>query len=267
MATDFWANRATLKQARAEDLQYVHSPEPHRLAEHYFANRRESPVHIKNVVSESRLHVQPVYGVKNFPSDNSKLAEMDFYLVSDSSVTWSCSIRTARSSLCAGAESACVLDTEAGEVGVGIDSGPRYWGHRRGATRAREGPLQTAWYRSTLTLVLNDKTREAIQAQGAPVPPPRRSSRTTSGSAHRKSRLRSSRTLSASWRDLRVSLPTEDACLLYTLWGRYSDTPRPESELGGNTGGGKQWRDDLLLRMREARLSDLAHPARRQPVP
>ena len=65
------------------------------------AKAEESPVHIKNVVSESRLMfsrtcapscfdhlisitcVEEGYGVKNFPSDNSKLAEMEFYLVSD----------------------------------------------------------------------------------------------------------------------------------------------------------------------------------------
>lgn len=361
MATDFWASshnkrwivdRATLKQARAEDLQYVHSPDHIDLLNIYFANligmlgkklslrqrviatatvffRRfyvknlycetdpfiviaaccyvaakaeESPVHIKNVVSESRLMFsQEGYGVKNFPSDNSKLAEMEFYLVSD----LECDLvvfhpyRTLLT-LC-GRESACVLDTEAGEVGVGIDSGPRYWGTGEGRLELEEGPLQTAWfiindtYRSEicllypphmiaiaaiyLTLVLNDKTREAIQAHGAPVPPPRRSSRTTSGSAHRKSAPAQQQDFVGFMAGLRVSLPTvamiaQEILSLYTLWGRYSDTP-PESGLGGNGAGENSGGDDvvtpafltqLLLRMREARLADLAHPASGQPV-
>ncbi|KAH9000560.1 cyclin-like protein [Lactarius hatsudake] len=362
MATDFWASshnkrwivdRATLKQARAEDLQYVHSPDHIDLLNIYFANligmlgkklslrqrviatatvffRRfyvknlycetdpfiviaaccyvaakaeESPVHIKNVVSESRLMFsQEGYGVKNFPSDNSKLAEMEFYLVSD----LECDLvvfhpyRTLLT-LC-GRESACALDTEAGELGVGIDSGPRYWGTGEGRLELEEGPLQTAWfiindtYRSEicllypphmiaiaaiyLTLVLNDKTREAIQAHGAPVPPPRRSSRTTSGSAHRKSAPAQQQDFVGFMAGLRVSLPTvamiaQEILSLYTLWGRYSDTP-PESGLGGNgagehSGGGDDvvtpaFLTQLLLRMREARLADLAHPASGQPV-
>ncbi|KAI9438281.1 cyclin-like protein [Lactarius indigo] len=339
MATDFWASshnkrwivdRATLKQARAEDLQYVHSPDHIDLLNIYFANligmlgkrlslrqrviatatvffRRfytdpfiviaaccyESPVHIKNVVSESRIMFsQEGYGVKNFPSDNSKLAEMEFYLVSD----LECDLvvfhpyRTLLT-LC-GRESASAVDTEAGEVGVGIDSGPRYWGTGEGRLELEEGPLQTcmicllypphmiAIAAIYLTLVLNDKTREAIQAQGAPVPPPRRSSRTTSGSAHRKSapcaaaglcRLHGgpSRVL-AHRRDDR----TGDPVALYALGDATSDTP-PESGLGGSSAGESSGGDDvvtpafltqLLLRMREARLADLAHPASGQPV-
>ncbi|KAN0139195.1 Cyclin-like protein [Lactarius tabidus] len=360
MATDFWASshnkrwivdRATLKQARAEDLQYVQSPDHIDLLNIYFANligmlgkrltlrqrviatatvffRRfyvknlycetdpfiviatccyvaakaeESPVHIKNVVSESRIMFsQEGYGIKNFPSDNSKLAEMEFYLVSD----LECDLvvfhpyRTLLT-LC-GRETAYAFDTEAGEVGVGIDNGPRYWGTGEGRLELEEGPLQTAWfiindtYRSEicllypphmiaiaaiyLTLVLNDKTREAVQAQAAPVPPPRRSSRTTSGSAHRKSAPAQQQDFVGFMAGLNVSLPTiamiaQEILSLYTLWGRYSDTP-PESGLGAS-GAGECSGDDvvtpafltqLLLRMRESRLADLAHPASGQPV-
>jgi cyclin C len=261
------------------------------------------------------------YGVKNFPSDNSKLAEMEFYLVSD----LECDLvvfhpyRTLLT-LC-GRETAHVLDTEAGEVGVGIDNGPRYWGTGEGKLELEEGPLQTAWYavapprallhsrqgrgahrfiindtyRSEicllypphmiaiaaiyLTFVLNDKTREAVQAQAAPVPPPRRSSRTTSGSAHRKVAPAQQQDFVGFMAGLRVSLPTiamiaQEILSLYTLWGRYSDTP-PESGLGGSGTGESSSGDDvvtpasltqLLLRMREARLADLAHPASGQPV-
>ena len=129
-----------------------------------------------------------------------------------------------------------------------------------------------------LTLVLNDKTREAVQAQAAPVPPPRRSSRTTSGSAHRKSAPAQQQDFVGFMAGLNVSLPTiamiaQEILSLYTLWGRYSDTP-PESGLGASGAGDCNGDDvvtpafltQLLLRMRESRLADLAHPASGQPV-
>jgi len=46
------------------------------------AKVEETPVHIKTVVSESR-HCFNEYGIKTFPSDYTKLAEMEFYLLSD----------------------------------------------------------------------------------------------------------------------------------------------------------------------------------------
>jgi cyclin-C len=132
------------------------------------AKAEESPVHIKNVVSESRitfsrtctvsfcqflrscaaqtLSAEEGYGIKNFPSDNSKLAEMEFYLVSD----LECDLvvfhpyRTLLT-LC-GKETAHVFVAEAGEVGVGIDNGLRYWGTGEGRLELEEGPLQTAWH-------------------------------------------------------------------------------------------------------------------------
>jgi cyclin C len=228
-----------------------------------------------------------------------------------------------------GREGAHALISEAGEVGVGVDNGPRYWGTGEGRLELEEGPLQTAWYvvlililvpskipaprtdrmpgqspidrfiindtyRSELcllypphmiaiaaiylTLVLNDKTREAIQAQsGAPAPPPRRSSRTSSGSAHRKT-APAPQDFVGFMAGLRVSLPTvamiaQEILSLYTLWERYSDAA-PESGLGAGAAGDSAADDvvtpafltQLLLRMREARLADLAHPASGQPM-
>ena len=96
------------------------------------------------------LRIEEGYGIKNFPSDNSKLAEMEFYLVSD----LECDLvvfhpyRTLLT-IC-GRETAYAFDTEAGEVGVGIDNGPRYWGTGEGRLELEEGPLQTAWYVSPL---------------------------------------------------------------------------------------------------------------------
>jgi cyclin C len=36
-------------------------------------------------------------------------------------------------------------DAEAGELGVGIESGPRYWGTGDGQLELQEGALQMAW--------------------------------------------------------------------------------------------------------------------------
>lgn len=248
---------------------------------------------------------------------------MEFYLVSD----LECDLvvfhpyRTLLT-LC-GKEAAHAVASEAGEVGVGIDNGPRYWGTGEGRLELEEGPLQTAWhvisisiphsstsppiracadrfiindtYRSELcllypphmiaiaaiylTLVLNDKTREAIQAQTAsstPTPTPRRSSRTNSNSANRKPlppMPQQQQDFVGFMAGLRVSLPTvamiaQEILSLYTLWERYSDAA-PESGLGQSAVGNSTGDDvvtpafltQLLLRMREARLADLAHPA------
>src|SRR6266852_2696833 len=135
-----------------------------------------------------------------------------------------------------------------------------------------------------LTLVLNDKTREAIQAQTAsstPTPTPRRSSRTNSNSAHRKPLPpvpQQQQDFVGFMAGLRVSLPTvamiaQEILSLYTLWERYSDAA-PESGLGQSAVGNSAGDDvvtpafltQLLLRMREARLADLAHPASAQPM-
>jgi cyclin C len=134
-----------------------------------------------------------------------------------------------------------------------------------------------------LTLVLNDKTREAIQAQTAsetPTPTPRRSSRTNSSSAHRKPAPvpQQQQDFVGFMAGLRVSLPTvamiaQEILSLYTLWERYSDAA-PESGLGQSAVGDSAGDDvvtpayltKLLLHMRESRLADLAHPASAQPM-
>jgi cyclin C len=87
------------------------------------------------------------YSIKNFPSDNSKLAEMEFYLVDD----LECDLvvfhpyRTLLA-LC-GKEVGAMpsSDTEAGEVGVGVDEGPRYWGTGEGKLEIQDSVMQIAW--------------------------------------------------------------------------------------------------------------------------
>ncbi|EIW81820.1 cyclin-like protein [Coniophora puteana RWD-64-598 SS2] len=159
------------------------------------AKAEESPVHIKNVVSEARmLFSQPPYGLKYFASDNSKLAEMEFYLVGDleCDLTVFHPYRTL-AALCRKAPPEAV-GTEAGELGelgVGIVDGPRFWGAGPGDWQLElgEGALQLAWsvindtYRSDLpllypphllaiaalylALVLDGPTRERIEAQAS----------------------------------------------------------------------------------------------------
>ncbi|EMD31748.1 hypothetical protein CERSUDRAFT_119333 [Gelatoporia subvermispora B] len=404
MATDFWSSshykrwildRATLRQARADDLQYVDDPEHLDFLSIFFANlisrlgkklqlrqrviatatvffRRfyvknsycetdpfivvaaccyvaakaeESPVHIKNVVSEARM-LFGKHGIKSFPSDNSKLAEMEFYLVDDleCDLTVFHPYRTLMT-LCGKAGSANGGDTEAGEVGVGIDD-KRYWGTGEGKLELEEGAVQMAWfiindiYRSDLcliypphliavtaiylTLVLHSSTRATIQAQtqsppassGASAsssPPTRRSSRSTA-SSHKKA----AQDIVGFMAALNVSMAhvaalAQEVLALYVLWDRYREDhtgdsarhaftqgqispfgaaaagkQRSASVLSGtaSSGGtpttGEQREDGppqepqqvvtpaflvhLLLRMREARLADMAHPPSGRPM-
>ncbi|KAI0057270.1 cyclin-like protein [Artomyces pyxidatus] len=332
MATDFWSSshnkrwivdRATLKQARIDDLHYVENAEQLDFLNIYFANvisklgkrlqvrqrviatatvffRRfytknsycetdpfivisaccyvaakaeESPVHIKNVVSESRLlfsreilttpaehaadfDTEEEYGIKHFPSDNSKLAEMEFYLVHD----LECDLivfHPYRTLMALCGKEAILNVAEAGELGIGVDGGPRYWGTGEGKLELEEGPLQMAWfiindtYRSELcllypphmiaiaaiylTLVLNVTTRAAIQtqaqAQNQPAPPPtRRSSRTSSSGTHKKA----PQDIVGFMAGLNVSMSlvatiAQEIIALYTLWDRYKEDATPES--------------------------------------
>ena len=93
--------------------------------------------------------LEEIYNIKHFPTDNSKLAEMEFYLVDD----LECDLivfhpyRTLLT-LCRKEEdegSAVSEDGEAGEVGTGVDDGPRYWGSGQGQLELAPEALQTAW--------------------------------------------------------------------------------------------------------------------------
>ncbi|OCH87091.1 cyclin-like protein [Obba rivulosa] len=319
MATDFWSSshykrwmldRATLRQARADDLQYVDDPEYLDFLAIFFANlisrlgkklqlrqrviatatvffRRfyvknsycetdpfivvaaccyvaakaeESPVHIKNVVSEARM-LFGKYGIKSFPSDNSKLAEMEFYLVDDleCDLTVFHPYRTLMT-LC-GKAGGNGGETEAGELGVGIQDGQRYWGTGEGKLELEEGAVQMAWfiindtYRSELcliypphliaitaiylTLVFHTSTRATIQAQtqspptssGASAsssPPTRRSSRTAN--SHKKA----PQDIVGFMAGLNVSMAliatlSQEIISLYALWDRYREDHTAES--------------------------------------
>jgi len=313
-------DRSTLRQARADDLQYVDDPEHLDFLAIFFANvisklgkklqlrqrviatatmffRRfylknsycetepfiviaaccyvaakaeESPVHIKNVLSEARsLFSNENYGIKPFPSDNSKLAEMEFYLVDDleCDLTIFHPYRTLMS-LCKKEGSSEDGDTEAGELGVGVDGGPRYWGTGEGQLELQEGALQMAWfivndtYRSELcllypphliaiaaiylTVVLHVPTRATIQAQRqaeleVPAPqPPRRSSRQASNASAPSMQKKANQDIIGFFAGLNVSMPliatiAQEIISLYTLWDRYKEDGNTDSARGSFT--------------------------------
>ncbi|KAF8548321.1 cyclin-like protein [Imleria badia] len=314
MATDFWASshykrwivdRATLQQARADDLQYVDDPEYFTFFSIFFANvitklgkklnfrqrviataivffRRfyiknaycetdpfiviaaccyvagkaeESPVHIKNVVAEARLlFSQQPFGVKSFPSDNSKLAEMEFYLVADleCDLTVFHPYRTL-TALCK-KESANDSAAEAGEVGTEVDDGQRYWGTGEGQLELSDDALQLTWsiindtYRSDLcllypphllaitalylTLVLHAPTRDLILQKSSPNLPsdahnnaPRRSSRQASNSSMESKKPQD---IIGFFAGLNVSMSlvatiAQEMISFYSAWERYRE--------------------------------------------
>lgn len=84
--------------------------------------------------------------MKSFPSDNSKLAEMEFYLVDD----LECDLvvfhpyRTLMS-LCGKEGSSTGAGVVAAELFGDSHDGPRYWGTGQGKLELQEGALQQAW--------------------------------------------------------------------------------------------------------------------------
>ncbi|KAJ7083148.1 cyclin-like protein [Mycena belliarum] len=319
MATDFWSSthykrwlvdRATLRQARADDLLYVDDPEHLDFLALYFgelivklgrklrvlpqrviatatvffrrfylknsycetdpfivvaaccylaAKAEEFPMHIKVIAVDARdLFAQEPYNVKNFPSDNAKLAEMEFYLVDDleCDLTVFHPYRTLLA-LCKKSDASGdpADEEEAGELGVGIvgEDGPRYWGTGQGQLELPPNGLQTAWfivndtYRSELcllysphllavaalymTCVFHPATAARLASAsaaapggsgGAPDPPPRRSSRQA---AERKLPAQDPLAFLAA---LNVSLPlvatiVQEIIAMYALWDRYKE--------------------------------------------
>ncbi|KAJ7041179.1 cyclin-like protein [Mycena alexandri] len=307
-------DRATLRQARADDLLYVDDPEHLDFLAIYFAElvgklgkklriaqraiatatvffRRfylknsycetdpfiviaaccyvaakaeECPVHIKLVVQDARqIFCHEPYNAKNFPSDNSKLAEMEFYLVDDleCDLTVFHPYRTLLA-LCKSAESSEdsseAQEEEAGEVGVGIaaDDGPRYWGTGEGQLELPPNGLQTAWfivndtYRSELCLLYpphliavaaiyltcifhpaTHKTVATILASSAATA--EQATSTIAEPPRRSSRQAAERKKPAQdplefLAELNVSLPlvatiAQEIIAMYTLWDRYKE--------------------------------------------
>ncbi|KAG8865323.1 RNA polymerase II holoenzyme cyclin-like subunit [Tulasnella sp. 330] len=117
------------------------------------AKAEEMPVHLKVVVTEARS-VFSGYGIKTFPTDNTKLAEMEFYLLED--LEFHLVIFHPYRSLAAVAGRFAITDSaEAGEVGAEPDE-ERYWGSGEGRMDFENGCVQMAWF------VINDSYRSDI---------------------------------------------------------------------------------------------------------
>ena len=86
------------------------------------------------------------FGIKSFPSDNSKLAEMEFYLVDEleCDLTVFHPYRTLMT-LCGKDGGGSLPEAEAGEADADDTDGPRYWGTGEGKLELQEGALQMAW--------------------------------------------------------------------------------------------------------------------------
>ncbi|KAG6910169.1 hypothetical protein DXG01_012618 [Tephrocybe rancida] len=305
------------------------------------AKAEESPIHIKNVVTESRsLFGQETYNAKHFPSDHTKLAEMEFYLVDDlecdlvvfhpyRTLLTLCKKETPDSASLFGSE-----EGEADELGAGLgtEEGPRYWGTGEGRLELTESALQSAWfiindtYRSDLcllhpphiiaiaalylTFIIHSPTNTSKTTTPnpgpsadplTPVPQPRRSSRQHPPPEEAKSEEKPQDPISF-FAELNVSLPliatvAQEIISLYTLWERYKESGTPDvkgspmsgtasptkrSAAGSNVGTPMEaeeaegWNEEefvtarflsrLLMRMREARLGDMAHPPSGRPL-
>ncbi|EGO30152.1 hypothetical protein SERLADRAFT_344579 [Serpula lacrymans var. lacrymans S7.9] len=236
------------------------------------AKAEESPVHIKNILAEARsLFAHHSYGIKSFPTDNSKLAEMEFYLVDDleCDLTVFHPYRTLMA-LCK-KETSSDLQAEAGELGIGIDDGPRYWGNGEGQLELPDGALQLAWsiindtYRSDLcllypphllaitalylTLVLHAPTRQIIHLQhhshshspshSSTPPQPRRSSRQAShvsvGSTIGSSGKKQMQDVVGFFAGLNVSMPLV-ATIAQEIIALYTLWERYREDLGSDSG-------------------------------
>ncbi|KAF4602706.1 RNA polymerase II holoenzyme cyclin-like subunit [Pleurotus pulmonarius] len=381
MATDFWASshhkrwivdRATLKQARADDVQYVDDPEYLDFLSIYFADlitklgkrlslrqrviatatvffkrfylknsfcetdpfiviaaccyvaakAEESPVHIKNVVSEARSLFNDIYGIKTFSSDNSKLAEMEFYLVDD----LECDLTVFHPY-----RSLLTLCRKEGDHDEEAEAGERWAATTEGGgfTNSMVRLILTfnGWpihslpsrfiindtYRSDicllypphviaiaaiyLTFILDKNARATItpllqssESSSPDLPQPRRSSRQASH-ADASKKVQDPIDFLAG---LNVSFPlvatiAQDIIALYTRWERYKEDDRP-SPFGSLNAGMKRslshsnagtpreasvgadaivtpgFLSGLLLKMREARWTDIAHPGSGRPV-
>jgi len=91
-----------------------------------------------------------LYGIKNFPTDTSRIAEMEFYLVDDLECDlyvfhpYRTLLALCKNTVDAGSSPDII---EAGELGAGLNEhdGPRFWGTGVGKLELSEGALQTAW--------------------------------------------------------------------------------------------------------------------------
>jgi len=229
------------------------------------------------------------------------LAEMEFYLVDD----LECDLvvfHPYRTLLALCGKEVGILpspDAEAGEVGVGVDEGPRYWGTGDGRLEIHESVMQIAWlvindsYRSDLCLLypphliaiaavylailFHKSTRQNVLST-----PGRRSSRHNGNSTDNSKRSDDPISFLAG---LNVSIShiatiIQEFISLYGLWSRFKEEATPDSaqHFSGTRKKDKSKAKErisntevdedittsnltqLVIQMREQRETDIAHP-------
>ncbi|KDQ14099.1 hypothetical protein BOTBODRAFT_66283 [Botryobasidium botryosum FD-172 SS1] len=120
------------------------------------AKAEETPIHLKNVVVEARTVFSNEYGIRHFPADHSKLAEMEFYLLEDLDFHLIV-FHPYRDLIDLCAQYTTVEIGEEGEVGAEVASdGDRYWGTGKGKWHIAEAAVQTAWF------IINDTFRSDL---------------------------------------------------------------------------------------------------------
>ncbi|KAG8913482.1 RNA polymerase II holoenzyme cyclin-like subunit [Tulasnella sp. 417] len=123
------------------------------------AKAEEAPVYLKAVVQESRVLLSG-YGIKTFPTDNTKLAEMEWYLLED--LDFHLIVFHPYRSLATLCGKLGIIDlAEQGEVGAEPDE-ERYWGTGEGVMNFDDGCVQMAWF------VINDSYRGELCLQYPP---------------------------------------------------------------------------------------------------
>lgn len=88
------------------------------------------------------------YNVRHLPTDNTVLAEMEFYLVDelDCDLVVFHPYRTLMTLVrYTDQGEQAIEEKEAGELGAGIDDGTRYWGTGEGKLDMHTGGIQNAW--------------------------------------------------------------------------------------------------------------------------
>ncbi|KAF8607701.1 C/H/G cyclin, partial [Ceratobasidium sp. AG-I] len=268
------------------------------------AKAEEIPVHLKNVVAESRTLFSSMfneYAMKSFPSDHSKLAEMEFYLLEDLDFDLIV-FHPYRSLHALFARYEAVQESEAGEVGSTAsfyNDGERYWGTGEGRMEDLEdGAVQMAWflindtYRTDLclihppwiiavaaiylALVLHNQTRAKLTPPSKPSVNP-----TGGGSKHSAAAQNKYIRFLAG---LNVSLPevatvAQEMISLYALWDQLGEGGGSGSEAGAAvTEAGMREMEprrrvmtereivQLVIKMRAERELDAAHPSNGMPV-
>ncbi|KAF8337594.1 cyclin-like protein [Cantharellus anzutake] len=108
------------------------------------AKVEESPAHLKSVVTEARNAFGNDYGIKSFPTDHTKLGEMEFYLLED--LDFQLTVYHPYQDLADLCGNTGHIELkEEGEEGY-VPEEERFWGTGEGKLVLEEGAIQTSWF-------------------------------------------------------------------------------------------------------------------------